>query len=51
MTKTSEKVQIKNLKMEIKKYKKGFNILVKHFHCLSDEDQPIVDNQLIKLKL
>lgn len=36
---------------ELKNYKKGFNILMKYFDSISDEEKPIVDRKLKRLGL
>jgi hypothetical protein len=36
---------------ELKKYKKGYNILIEYFDSINDEEKPIVDKKLKRLGL
>jgi hypothetical protein len=39
------------MKNDLKKYKKGFNILYEYFDSISDEEKPKVDKKLKRLGL
>ena len=43
--------EIKKLKEELLKYKKGFNLLNEYFDSISDEEQKIVGKKITKLGL
>lgn len=49
--KTKDKIIIKSLRNDLKKYKKGFDILHEYFDSISDEEQPKVFKRLKKLGL
>ena len=48
---TTDKEKIKKLKKEVNKYKKGFNILMKYYDSIYDDEQPLVDKRLKKIGL
>lgn len=45
------KATIEKLKKELKRYKKGYEILICYFDSISDEEQSKVHKQLLKLGL
>lgn len=46
-----EKYKYKEVKKELKKFQKAYEILICYFDSISDEEQPKVDKKLNKLGL